>query len=100
MKYDQNNVWVYRWGFIYSVEGICDSLQLNYFSRVIALCFIYALARLIYISRTLLDVLSRALLDVLSLHTSNRSGRTDSELQNAVFVANTIHFKNLKSQCR
>lgn len=49
--------WCGRKGLMYSVEGICDFLQLNYFSRVIALCFIYALAFLIYISRTLLDVL-------------------------------------------
>lgn len=37
--------------------GLCDFLQLNHFSWVIALSFINAFACLIYISRTLLDVL-------------------------------------------
>lgn len=44
-------------GLMYSAEGICDFLQLNYLSCVITLYFVYALACLIYISRTFLDLL-------------------------------------------
>lgn len=104
VKYDQTNVWVHKWGFIYAAEGICDGLQLNYFSWVIALCFIYAFVHLINISRTLLDDfiwwVIESIIRWVILHTSKRSGSTDGELRNAVSVANTVHFKNQKSQCR
>lgn len=74
-------------GLIYSTQGICDCLQLNYFSWVIAL---------FYLCSCVFDLYFKDFIGCVILHTSDKWGSPENTLHTAIFIANTLNFKNEK----